>query len=84
MTRIEGENAWLFLPTGTVNLPHVPSGSGAKYTDGEITFWSKGEEATLEVGEGARQDTMSGEAFETTVTVVLDGKEFRGCGRALH
>ncbi len=30
------------------------------------------------------QDTMSGESFETTVTVVLDGKELRRCGRALH
>ena len=29
-------------------------------------------------------DTMSGESFEVTVTVTLDGKEFRGCGRALY
>ncbi len=26
------------------------------------------------------RDTMSGEEFETTVTVVLDGKEHRGAG----
>ena len=30
------------------------------------------------------RDTMSGEEFETTVTVVLDGNKYRGCGRALH
>lgn len=172
VSRIEGETAWLFLPTGTISLPHIPSGSGTKYTDGKTTFWSKGEEAMLEVGEGIRQncrnnrvlaiwedaklrgvdfravgnepgwnleisaggsivfigdygqteyrfstpdpvedqdagkttytvadgrhelvivlegracmDTMSGESFETMVTVVLDGKELRGCGRALH
>ena len=29
-------------------------------------------------------DTMSGEAFASKVMVVLDGKMFRGCGRALH
>ena len=29
-------------------------------------------------------DTMSGDGFETTVTVKLDGREFHGCGRALH
>lgn len=29
-------------------------------------------------------DTMSGEQFETTVEVDLDGKILRGCGRALH
>ncbi len=47
VARIEGEKAWLFLPARTVPLPHVPSGSGAKYSDGELTFWSKGEEALL-------------------------------------
>ena len=30
------------------------------------------------------QDTMSGEPFDTTVTVILDGKEYSGCGKALH
>lgn len=29
-------------------------------------------------------DTMSGEAFESRVTLRLDGREFHGCGRALH
>jgi len=30
------------------------------------------------------QDTMSDELFGTKVTVTLDGKTYRGCGRALH
>lgn len=30
------------------------------------------------------RDTMSDEAFETTVTVLLDGLTYRGCGRPLH
>ena len=29
-------------------LSHMPSGSGAKYGDGRMTFWSKGDEALLE------------------------------------
>ena len=29
-------------------------------------------------------DTMSGEMFNTTVTVLLDNKKYRGCGMALH
>jgi membrane-bound inhibitor of C-type lysozyme len=29
-------------------------------------------------------DSMSEDSFETTVTVILDGKEFNGCGNALH
>ena len=30
------------------------------------------------------RDDMSGEAFETTVEVVFDGRTLRGCGQALH
>ena len=30
------------------------------------------------------RDSMSGEPLETTVTVILDDKEYRGCGRPLH
>jgi len=39
-------------------------------------------EVVLEAG-GCR-DSMSGDAFETTVTLTLDGRALRGCGRALH
>ena len=170
--RIEGQTAWLFLPGQTVSLPQVPSASGAQYSHGRITFWNKGDEARLEIGEDSHQkcvnnraraiwehaklngvdfravgnepgwhlelkrggkillvtdygqsryvfdtprpqedretgittyrvqnqeqdleiqlqirpcrDSMSGELFETTVTVKLDGRTFQGCGRALH
>jgi membrane-bound inhibitor of C-type lysozyme len=170
--RIEGRDAWLFLPEQTVKLPGVPSASGAKYSDGSSLFRTKGEEAFLETGgkrhsacqnnrakaiwEDAKlsgvsfravgnepgwhleitpsektvfvtdygelqhsvvtaqlvteqntrtttydvgnaehdltveiqgqscEDTMSGETFEATVTVKLDGKTYKGCGKALH
>jgi len=172
VARIEGEKAWLFLPNRTISLPHVRSASGARYRQGAVSFWSKGEEALLETGENSRRncrnnrrkaiwedaklngidfravgnepgwyleirrgniivfvgnygqsryqfatpapfsdqqarkttyrvddgghdlmiviegrrchDSMSGEALESTVTVTLDGKNYRGCGRALH
>ncbi len=172
VARIQGEKAWLFLPGKTTSLPHVPSGSGAKYSEDQISYWSKGDQALLEIGdekhtncknnraiaiwEDAKlrgvdfraignepgwnleiiksekivfignygqsryefittepsidqqarttvykfqndkhvmsviivgrhcRDTMSGEAFETTVTVILDGKQYRGCGKTLH
>jgi len=164
------QQAWLFLPGATVKLPRKVSASGAHYGDESVSFWSKGEEASLEQ-HGARVkcrvdrrntpfeaakldgadfralgnepgwelvmyydrirftwdygneqaefpatqpvtdqqrassvwaskaggmnieillqalpcfDTMSGDGFETTVTVKLDGREFHGCGRALH
>jgi membrane-bound inhibitor of C-type lysozyme len=172
VARIDGEKAWLFLPEQTLSLPRVPSGSGAKYSNGLLTFWSKGEEALLESDKAAHRDcrnnrsraiwedaklrgadfravgnepgwhleikagektvfvseygqsrfefvtpeplndqiarkttykvqnmehdltiileallchdSMSGESFETTVTVILDGQIYRGCGRPLH
>lgn len=172
VAEVNNEHVWLFLPQTTIKLPHVSSGSGAKYSDGNVLFWNKGEQALLELSnekyhgcinnrakaiwEGAKlngwdfravgnepgwhlliskdnkiifvsgygreryefstpeplsnqmtrttkyhvqengqvlelilngtkcSDTMSGESFETKVTVILDGKKFNGCGRALH
>ena len=172
IARIEGEGVWLFLPDETLRLPHVPSASGAKYSEGQTTFWSKDDEAFVQanatthrecknnpaaaIWENAKlngadfravgnepgwhleitagknilyvgdygqtslefatpepltdqqarssryeasggghvlsvvlkaercADTMSDETFETSVTLILDGKEYRGCGRALH
>jgi uncharacterized membrane protein len=169
---IEGKKAWLFLPDQTVNLPYVPSDSGATYKEGPIMFRTKGDTAVLEINgkryadctnnrvkaiwEDAKlrgvdfrargnepgwhmeitagrkivivsdygntvftvvtpqplvdqqaratkyevrdaqhdltvriegrpcQDTMSGETFDATVTLILDGKKYRGCGKALH
>lgn len=168
--RTEGADIWLFLPDQTISLPQVEAASGVKYSDGEVLFWSKGEEALLELGTnkyrckndrkqaiweaakldgydfratgnepgwhlvikdeqidytgdygathlhfsdvvlttdnkaakstylaskgehsitlileaGPCQDSMSGDSYETMVTVVIDGKELQGCGKALH
>jgi putative lipoprotein len=173
--RHDPRGIFLFLPAGTLLLPETPAASGAKYTDGRATFWSKGEEALLEVDgkaypncrnnrkqavwedaklngvdfravgnepgwyleiydkgtpekldfigdygqayytfpsvqretlgspertrylarigghqlevtleKGPCRDSMSGEAFETTVTVKLDHRSYRGCGKPLH
>ena len=37
------------MPQGTVTLPQVESADGARYSSGTITFWNKGDEATVEV-----------------------------------
>jgi uncharacterized membrane protein len=39
---------------------------------------------TITIEDRPCQDIMSGEAFPSAVTVVLDGREYRGCGRALR
>ena len=38
---------------------------------------------TINIRQDVCHDTMSGEEMTHTVTVVLDGKEYRGCGRTL-
>lgn len=45
-----GEMA-LWLPEGYVILSQVGSASGTLYEEGEVSFWSRGEEAMLTVGE---------------------------------
>lgn len=39
----------LILDGQTLTLPREPSGSGAKYSDGETTLWTQGEEGVIEV-----------------------------------
>jgi len=38
----------LDLPEGPRRLPHVVSASGARYSDGSLSFWTKGDNATFE------------------------------------
>ena len=42
-----GEKAVLWLGERPLELPRVRSASGAKYSDGETTFWSKGNQAII-------------------------------------
>lgn len=43
-----------------------------------------GHELVVELQGRPCRDAMSGEPFETKVTVRLDDKIYYGCGRALH
>jgi para-nitrobenzyl esterase len=75
--RLEG------LAAGPVVLPHVRSGSGARYSDGRTTYWSKGGEATLEIqGERPRicvviadPATLPGSRWRLTRIQSMDGSE---------
>jgi len=43
-----------------------------------------GHELTVTLRAASCQDSMSGESFETSVELRLDGQVLKGCGRALH
>ena len=80
VARIEGEKAWLFLPKKTLRLPHVPSASGAKYNDGQITFWSKGNEALIEDGQETHHNCKNNRAKAIWEHAKLGGVDFRAVG----
>jgi membrane-bound inhibitor of C-type lysozyme/heat shock protein HslJ len=52
VTNLDATAATIRLEVGTRRwtLARDSSASGAKYTDGDVTFWSKGKEATIEQG----------------------------------
>jgi len=78
--RIEGETAWLFLPSGTISLPHVEAASGAKYSDGTVTFWSKGESAMLEGVSSSSVECKNNRAQAIWEDAKLRGADFRATG----
>ena len=41
------ETATMRLAGKTYRLKLIPSGSGAKYSDGKVVFWNKGDEALI-------------------------------------
>ncbi len=47
----DGAAAVTFADGKTLTLPHIISASGARYSDGKTTFWTKGEGAFVEVDE---------------------------------
>jgi uncharacterized membrane protein len=78
--RIEGETAWLFLPSGTVSLPHVPAASGAKYQNGSTFYWSMGEMAFLERANHPRVECKNNRAKAIWEDAKLRGADFRATG----
>jgi len=51
MARFEPQDEFVSVQFGgrDLRLPHVISGSGARYSDGKTTFWNKGRSVLMEV-----------------------------------
>lgn len=52
---LEPGSARVVVAGNTYVLPQVVSGSGARYSDGKVTWWNLGREGTLELGAPATQ-----------------------------
>ncbi len=80
VARIQGETAWVFLPETTAALAHVPAASGARYSEGGITYWSKGEEALLEVRGTEHPACANNRRSAVWEHAKLNGADFRAVG----
>ena len=81
VARTEAGKAWLFLPGNTIDLPLVPSASGKKYSNGNDTFWSKGEEALIETGNNKHAGCRNNRAKAIWEHARLNGVDFRALGK---
>jgi len=77
---IKDNQAWIFLPGKTINLPHVQSASGAKYSDGTNTFFSKGEDAYFQTEAGAFPNCRNNRQLAVWEHAKLTGVDFRAVG----
>jgi uncharacterized membrane protein len=78
--RIEGEKAWLFLPDETVSLPRIPAASGTKFSDKNLLFWTKGNEAVLEVNSVLYHSCKNNRSKAIWEHAKLNGVDFRAIG----
>ncbi|CAH0991938.1 hypothetical protein SIN8267_02053 [Sinobacterium norvegicum] len=74
------ESKWLFLPGKTVELPKVAAASGEKYSDGETTYWSHGEETMLETAGQRYSDCLIDRRASIWESAKLQGVDFRAVG----
>jgi putative lipoprotein len=69
------------LPERAVALPAAPAASGARYSAGGITFWSKGPEGSLEQEGTVRTGCPGRSAGDPWEEALLLGIDFRGVGQ---
>lgn len=80
VVEIKGDDAWLFLPDYSGPIPRVSSASGTKYQGNNITFWSKGDEASLDYGKNRYDGCRNNPARAVWEAAKLRGVDFRATG----
>ncbi len=80
IVRTADDTAWLFLRRKAIELEKTPSASGVKYTDGNVTFWSKGEEAMLVLKDTTHKNCRNNRRKAVWEHAKLNGVDFRAVG----
>jgi putative lipoprotein len=78
--RVGADSAWLLLPLRTLALPHVPAASGARYSNGTDTFWSRGDSARFEIGGQVHASCGGRAAADVWDAARISGVDFRATG----
>ena len=80
VVELKDDDAWLFLPDYSGPIPRVSSASGTKYQGNNITFWNKGDEATLDYGKNSYAGCLNNPAAAVWEAAKLRGLDFRAIG----
>lgn len=79
ITAVDGEVLRLWSLHGAWRLPQAVVASGARYQDGEISFWNRGEQAMVETPRGQLQCDLA-EKRDTLTRQDHPGVMFKGQG----
>lgn len=75
------DSAWIFLPDTALRTKPVRSGSGARYEAGPYLFWSKDDEALLQLREGSLMKCTTMPREKAWQAARLRGVDFRALGQ---
>ncbi|MFC6671405.1 MliC family protein [Marinobacterium aestuariivivens] len=78
--RTELDGALLQLPDRELRLRQVPTASGARYEGAGLLFWSKGDEAMLEVAGEPRRQCVANPRRAPWAEAAMRGVDFRAIG----
>lgn len=78
---VGGDSATVELVAREETLPRVPAPSGTRYEAGDLVFWIRGAEATLEVGSGQHRECRGEQATSPWDKARLLGIELRALGQ---
>jgi putative lipoprotein len=77
---VDEDAALLLLPDSARRLPHEPAASGARYSDGDDLFWSKGTEALLTVDGVEHRGCLRDSFAEVWENARIRGVDYRAVG----
>lgn len=75
------DSTWLFLPDTTLKVLPVKSGSGARFQAHSYLYWSKGDEALLQLPQGSLMSCKSIPQEKSWAAARIRGVDFRAIGQ---